>query len=72
MKILNIRRLYNSYSGNPKYEIIAKDYKGNVIVGKTKTDGAIGYGIHSGMVGKNVKFDYHRTKRGNIIFDNFR
>lgn len=69
MKILGIKRLNNSYYGNPRYEIIAKDYKGNIISGKTMTNGAIGYSVDSSMVGKNVKFDYHQTRSGNIIFD---
>ena len=69
MKILDIIRLNNSKYGNPRYHIIGKDYKGNIISGKTLSDSSLGYACGSHWKGKHVKLDYHKTKKGNIIFD---
>ena len=68
MKILALKRLRNSYYGNPKFEVVAQDKYGKVYIGTTKTDSSIGYKIES-KVGRVVKMVYHTTRSGNVIFD---
>lgn len=69
LTIKKIERLNNSYYGNPKYYIIAKNEQGQTLVGKTATNAAIGYMLGYDSEGRKYLFDYHTTANGNIIFD---
>lgn len=69
LTIKYVERLKNSYFGNPKYLLICEDKNGEIITGRTATNGAIGYFIGWDSEGKTLDFTYHTTRNGNIIFD---
>ena len=69
LKIGKIERLKNSYIGNPRHRIIATDESGKIYEGKTATNAPIGYLLDFYSEGKSYKMTFHKTNKGNLIFD---
>jgi hypothetical protein len=67
-KVTRYELLESSYYGNPKYHLSITTESGEIIHGKTATDAQIGYECLNSM-NENHKWLYHKTPKGNIIFD---
>ena len=68
-KIVKIERLKNSIYGNPKYKLYVVDSNGKQHEGKTASNNPISRRVQISDVNKIYSFNYHYTKKGNIIFD---
>ena len=69
LKILKVERRNNSYYGNPSYQLIAQTEYGEILIGKTATNAALGYEVSWTWEGDWKVLAYHFTKNGNCIFD---
>jgi len=65
-KLTGIKRLNNSINGNPKFQL----HFGNEVV-TTSNDSMIAYRISDSLLNKELKIDYHITKKGNAILNEF-
>lgn len=62
----NLKRLLNSYYGNPRYYIEVSTGSGSVFTAKTQSNASVGYVIDN-FLNKSVWITYHITKAGNFI-----
>ena len=69
LKILKVERRNNSYYGNPSYQLITQTEYGEILIGKTATNAALGYEVSWTWEGDWKVLAYHFTKSGNCIFD---
>lgn len=67
-KLYSAKSLNCSFYGNPRYELLIETNDGEMLRGKTLTDGAIGYACNN-YQNREVVWEYHITRKGNIIFD---
>ena len=66
-RLTNIKRLNNSINGNPKFQL----YFNNEVL-TTKSDSMIAYSISSNLINKELEINYHITKKGKSILDNYK
>lgn len=66
--IKKIKRLKNSYVGNPAYHIVFKTDT-DILVGRTATNAILGYECSWTWEGEEKTLAYHVMKNGNLIFD---
>lgn len=62
----NLKRLHNSYYGNPRYYIEVSTGSGSIFTAKTESNASVGY-IVDNYLGKSIILTYHVTKAGNFI-----
>ena len=68
LKLIEHKRLNNSYYGNPKYLCYFENENGEIITGKTATNASVAYCITNYLNTFNV-FVTHFTTNGNLIID---
>lgn len=66
--IKKIKRLKNSYVGNPAYSIVFKT-DDDILIGRTATNAILGYECSWTWEGEEKTLAYHVTKNRNVIFD---
>lgn len=67
-RVVGYEILNCSFYGNPRYSLTIETSDGDLLRGKTKTDGGIGYCCLNNTEQQH-KWEYHITRTGNIIFD---
>lgn len=68
LKLINYERLKNSIYGNPKYLCFFENEQGEIVKGKTATNGSVAYCITNFLNTFKV-FVTHFTNNGNLIID---
>lgn len=67
--VKKIERLNNSIYGNPRFEVVLENEKGETLKAKTKSDASINYYGIEHKKNKTIEFAYHFTKNNNLILD---
>lgn len=68
-KVINVKRLKNSLSGNPKYEFNFNDV--GLLTTPANASWVYGFSIDT-FLNKNVSIKYHITKTGRYILDSIK
>lgn len=68
-KVIDVKRLNNSLSGNPKYEFNFNDV--GLLRTPTNAGWVYGFSTHT-FLNKNVSIKYHITKTGRYILDSIK
>lgn len=68
LKLIEYKRLNNSYFGNPKYFCTFENENGEIIKGKTATNASVAYCI-TNFLNEFKSFVTHFTNNGNLIID---
>lgn len=70
-KLVDYEQLNASFYGNPRYEVIFENEKGELLKGKTASNSKAGFVL---LNDRNCvkEVTYHQTRTGNIIIDNIR
>lgn len=68
-KVIDVKRLNNSLSGNPKYEFNFNDV--GILTTPANAGWVYGFSTHT-FLNKNVSIKYHITKTGRYILDSIK
>lgn len=67
LHVLSIKRLQNTYVGNPRYKFTCTDEKGNKFTAKTENNAMFAYAIHLGWEGRNIYATLKHNKKSIVI-----
>lgn len=67
-KLIDYKRINNSFYGNPAYYGEFENGSGDVLRGRTASNAACAYGFMNQEDNKR-EITYHVTRNGNVIFD---
>ena len=68
-KIKDVTFRNHSICGNPSYNIVFEDEKGNILIGYTAPNAACAYGCTNSELREFACIVYHITKGGKVIID---
>ena len=71
LKVVNIKHLKNTPTGNPRYLLALESEAGDYYLAKTPANASVGYKVSYTMEDKKFTFILHSTKAGNLIVDDF-
>ena len=61
--VLKIKRLQNTYVGNPRFKFTCTDESGNKFTATTENNAMFAYAIHSGWEGRNIYATLKHNKK---------
>lgn len=69
LKVIDIKRLKNSYVGNPNFRFTLECKNGHIIKADTMNNSSVGYRVTYGMEGKRYDFELKVNKKSNRVLD---